>query len=435
MNRKTVLIITYYWPPCGGSGVQRWLKFVKYLRGNGWEPIVYTPENPECPSIDESLSSDIPEGVTIVRQPIREPYSLYKRFTGQKKNARIGTGFMSENKKPRLAEKISVWIRGNLFIPDARRFWIRPSIRYLKTWLKSHPVDSIISTGPPHSMHMIALGIHKAVHIPWIADFRDPWTESDIYEDLMLTQQADRKHHRMERMVIEQATRVVVVTQTLKNIYEKRYNRKIDMIPNGYDPMDFETESIETDPTFTLTHVGSMVRSRNPEILWEVLAGLCKENDTFRSLLKIKLVGKTDIAIFDSISQAGLDSFVEKIDYLPHDKVIRYEKKAALLLLVLNRVSTVHTFIPAKIYEYMAAGRPVLCIGPTDTDSAATLRECRAGETVDFDDESRLRTVIENNFNQFQAGKLSVDSKKIERYSRKNLAAEIASVLDEIVAN
>lgn len=435
MNRKSVLIITYYWPPCGGSGVQRWLKFVKYLRENGWEPVVYTPEDPECPAIDESLLSDIPKGIKIVKQPIREPYTLYKRFTGQNKDARVGTGFMSENKKPRLAEKISVWIRGNLFIPDARRFWINPSVRFLKKWLKSHPVDAVITTGPPHSMHMIGLGVHTATGLPWIADFRDPWTESDFYDDLMLTKHADRRHHKMERMVIERATRVVVVTQTLQGIYQERYDRQINLIPNGYDPADFVTEPIKTDQTFTLTHVGSMVRSRNPVALWNVLAELCSENETFRSRLKIQLVGKTDIAVFDSLYRAGLKPYLEKIDYLPHDEVIRYEKKAAVLLLILNRVSTVHTFIPAKIYEYLAAGRPVLCIGPTDTDSAATLTECRAGEAVDYEDESRLKKIIINYFDRFLSGGLSVDSRKIERYSRKNLSVEMASLLDEITSD
>lgn len=170
---KRVLIITYYWPPSGGSGVQRWLKFVKYLREFGWEPVVYTPENPEMPSSDTSLLSEVSEDIEIIKTKIWEPYSFYKRFIGKKKSEKINTGFLSESKKPKLTEALSVWIRGNIFIPDARKFWIKPSVKFLKKYLADNPVDAMVSTGPPHSMHLIALGIKKSLNTPWIADFRD----------------------------------------------------------------------------------------------------------------------------------------------------------------------------------------------------------------------------------------------------------------------
>ncbi|MBE9481851.1 MAG: glycosyl transferase family 1, partial [Bacteroidetes bacterium] len=173
---KKVLIITYYWPPSGGAGVQRWLKFVKYLREFGWEPIVYTPENPEAPDIDNSLEKDIPDNLTVIKRKIWEPYTAYKKFIGQEKEQKINAGFLSENKKPKLSENISVWIRGNFFIPDARKFWIKPSVKFLTNYLKNNPVDAMISSGPPHSMHMIALGLKQRLGIPWLADFRDPWT-------------------------------------------------------------------------------------------------------------------------------------------------------------------------------------------------------------------------------------------------------------------
>ena len=209
---KKVLIITYYWPPSGGAGVQRWLKFVKYLRGFGWEPIVYTPENPEAPATDESLLKDIPDNLTVLRTRIWEPYSLYKNFIGQKKGETINAGFLSEKKKPGIAEKISVWIRGNWFIPDARKFWIKPSIIFLSQYLKNNPVHAVVSTGPPHSMHLIALGLKKQLHLPWLADFRDPWTNIDFYDKLMLTKFSNEKHKRMELEVLKNADKVVVVS-------------------------------------------------------------------------------------------------------------------------------------------------------------------------------------------------------------------------------
>ena len=211
---KKVLIITYYWPPSGGPGVQRWLKFAKYLPEFGYEPIIYTPQNPEAPAIDESLLKDIPEGIEVLKQPIWEPYNWYRQFLGQK-DKKIGSGFVSEKKEPGILHKISVWVRGNFFIPDARRFWIKPSVKYLTKYLKENSVDAVISTGPPHSMHLIGLGLKKQLDINWIADFRDPWTNIDFYQELMLSSWADKKHHDLEKEVLTRADKVVTIGYTM----------------------------------------------------------------------------------------------------------------------------------------------------------------------------------------------------------------------------
>nr|MBA2408145.1 glycosyl transferase family 1 [Chitinophagales bacterium] len=209
---KKVLIITYYWPPSGGAGVQRWLKMSKYLPEYGWEPIIYTPENAAYPIIDHSLEKDVLPGMKILRLPIWEPYDIYKRFVGRKKEEAVYSGFLSENKPKSFTEKISIWIRGNFFIPDARCFWIRPSIQFLTQELKKNPVDAIISTGTPHSMHLIGKGIKENLNIPWLADFRDPWTTIDFYGQLMLTRWADAKHHRLEKDVLKTADKVTTVS-------------------------------------------------------------------------------------------------------------------------------------------------------------------------------------------------------------------------------
>ncbi|MFI5134679.1 MAG: hypothetical protein ACHQD9_02380, partial [Chitinophagales bacterium] len=187
---KKVLILTYYWPPSGGAGVQRWLKMVKYLPQFGWQPIVYTAKDAEYPIHDPSLEKDVPKEAEVIRQKIWEPYDLYKKFIGQKKEEKVYSGFLSEKKKPGFAQRASVWIRGNLFIPDARCFWIKPSRKFLISYLKKNPVDAMVSTGPPHTTHMIALGIKKKLNIPWIVDFRDPWTQIDFYNQLHLTRWA-----------------------------------------------------------------------------------------------------------------------------------------------------------------------------------------------------------------------------------------------------
>ena len=203
--RRRVLIITYYWPPKGGSGVQRWLKFSKYLRTFGYEPVVFTALEGEAPLWDESFNKDVAENMEVIKVPFWEPYGFYKKFIGKKKTEKIETGFLRENKRPKLTESLSVWIRGNLFIPDARKYWIKPSVKYLNNYLKNNPVDAMVSTGPPHSTHMIAMALKKKANIPWVADFRDPWTKIDFYRQLKLTRWADKKHKRLEKEVLTQA--------------------------------------------------------------------------------------------------------------------------------------------------------------------------------------------------------------------------------------
>ena len=236
---KRVLIITYYWPPSGGSGVQRWLKMSKYLPEYGWQPVIYTTEDAEYPIVDPSLEKDVTPEAEVIRRPIVEPYSFYKKFLGVKKEETVKMGFIEEKeKKHGWKENLSLWIRGNLFIPDARCWWVKPSVRYLKEYLKEHPVDAIISTGPPHSMHLIAMKLKEALGLPWIADFRDPWTEIDYYDELHLTKRSDRKHHCLEHEVLTKADNVVTVGPDGARRLEKLGAKDVATIYNGFDRDD-----------------------------------------------------------------------------------------------------------------------------------------------------------------------------------------------------
>ena len=222
---KKALVITYYWPPSGGAGVQRWLKFVKYLRSFGWEPVIYTPENPEFPETDHSLDKDVPGQLKVLKQPIWEPYDTYKKILGRRKDEKINAAFLSEKKKNSALENLSVWIRGNFFIPDARKFWIKPSIRFLLHYLQKDPVDVIISTGPPHSMHLIAMKVSGKLGLPWLADFRDPWTNIDFYKDLKLTSWADAIHRRLEKQVLGKADAVTVISPGMAADFSRIHQR------------------------------------------------------------------------------------------------------------------------------------------------------------------------------------------------------------------
>lgn len=429
---KRVLIITYYWPPSGGAGVQRWLKFAKYLRDFGWEPVIYTPENPEYPEADESLFKDIPSKIEVIKKPIWEPYNAYKRFIGQKKEEKIQAGFLSIKKKNPLIENISVWIRGNLFIPDARKFWIKPSIRFLLKYLAEYPVDAMVSTGPPHSMHLIALGLKNKLNIPWLADFRDPWTGIDFYHQLRLTNQADKKHHRLEKEVLSKADRVTIVSWNWALDFNQLFPRHYDVITNGYDPDDFIIPDQKVAKTFELTHIGSLNKDRNPELLWKVLAEICSENASFRDDLKLRFIGKCDVSLFQCLEKYQLLSLTEKIEYMPHEEVLKESAGSQVLLLLLNNTPNVMGIVPGKIFEYLATRRPVFCIGQTEGDSARIIREARAGITCNFDDKTSMKNALLELYGRYKQGSLQNQEGEIDSFSRKDLTEKISSLLNEL---
>ena len=399
---KKVLILTYYWPPSGGAGVQRWLKFVKFMRLYNWEPIVYTAQNGEMPVEDKSLMKDVPQNLQVLKTPIWEPYTFYKRFIGRKKEDKINASFLNENKKTGLAEKISIWIRGNFFVPDARKFWIKPSISYLTDFIEKNTISYIISSGPPHSMHLIALGLKKKFpELKWIADFRDPWTNIDFYEKLMLSKWADRLHHQQELNVLLHADKVLSIGTAMNDEFKQMYvnaggneEGKFKVITNGFDEEDIVHNEVSKDKKFSIAHIGTLVKDRNPEILWQVLGELVKENVEFKKQLEIKLVGKVDLFVKEQLKENRLTAFVKKVDYLPHNEVILEQQKSKVLLLLVNNTKNAKGILTGKFFEYMASGSPILAIGPIDGDLAEIIHETNTGLISGFEDAESLRSNI-----------------------------------------
>ena len=430
---KKVLIITYYWPPSGGAGVQRWLKFVKYLRDFGWEPVIFTPENPEAPSTDESLLKDVPDGIEIIKNKIWEPYTFYKKFTGKKSSEKIQAGFIAEKEnKFQLLENIAVWLRGNLFIPDARKFWIKPSVKLLAKYLKNNPVDLIVSTGPPHSAHLIALKLKKRFDIPWLADFRDPWTNIDFYKDLKLSKRADRIHHKLEREVLEKADAITVISKGMEIDFQSKFKRQYHIIPNGFDDDDMVHAGISPEgypqDKFVLAHVGSLNKDRNPLNLWKVLKELVDEDSRFASLLEIRNVGKLDINALNTLKKYGLNKYLNKISYLSHQEVIAQQQRATILLLLVNRTPNAKLIVTGKIFEYLISGRPVLCIAPVDGDAAFIINETKCGHVFDFDNVSELKNYLLEVFEQFKSGTLTPRCENVDQYNRRVLTKKMAAL-------
>ena len=415
---KRLLIITYYWPPTGGSGVQRWVKFSKYLPQLGWQPVVYTPENPEQLARDESLLGDVPACAEVLKTRIVEPYEIYRRLTGGK----MGEGEVNpvNAQKKSFKKRLSLWVRGNCFVPDPRVGWVRPSVRFLKRYLAEHPVDAVVTTGPPHSVHLIGRGLKRALGLHWIADFRDPWTEMFYYKHLALSPAADRAHHRLEQSVLDEADTVISVSPPVAADFRARTKTPVVLITNGFDEEDFPAGAVRNDGKFRLVHTGLFAADGNPLNLWDALAERCAADPAFRSRLEIRLAGKVDTAITAAIRERGLGENLVDLGYLPHDETVREQRGADVLMLPLRQEPEYAKVLPGKIFEYLAARRPVLGIGDEDGAAATILRDTGAGEMFGWDKKDELLAFLDAPHPEPEG---------IEKYTRRALTAQLTQIL------
>lgn len=410
--------------------MQRWLKFVKYLPSFGWKPVVFVPQNPEYPEYDPSLEKDVPVGLEIMRCPIWEPFGIYKKLTGRRKDDRLGASFLSEKKPAGRMHNFMLWIRANFFIPDARKFWVNPSVRFLSRYLKENPVNVVVTTGPPMSVHMIGFRLKRKTGLPWLADFRDPWTSVDFYHELNLMRWADRKHHRMERQVLESADQVTVISRGMAEDFGQIVSRPYHVITNGYDQEDFATTETELDRKFSIAHFGSLGKARDPEVLWQALSDMKIEIQHFSGNLEIKLGGHVDYQVMESIRRYGLEEHLNRIGYLLHGAMVQELMRSQVLLLVINNTPSARLIATGKVFEYLAARRPVLCIGPEDGDAAGIVREAEAGEVCGFDQSVKLKEILAGYYGRYSRRKLQSEGKGIERYSRKYITGMMAERLN-----
>ena len=424
---KRVLIVTYYWPPTGGSGVQRWVKFSKYLPSFGWQPVIYTPSNPERLAVDESLLKEIPAEAEIIRTPIREPYDIYRRFFG-KKEGKDQVNPLNAQKKS-LKQKFAVLVRGNFFIPDPRVGWVKPSVEFLKGYLREHPVDVIVTTGPPHSVHLIGLGVKKATGLRWIADFRDPWTEMFYFKHMGLSPVAKARHRSLEQQVLDGADGIISVTPLVQKDFQARTSTKVHLITNGYDEEDFADIPERTDGEFRIVHTGLFASDGNPLNLWDVLKEMCAEDGEFRKALRIKLIGKTDREITAALEERGLGPNLQDEGYLPHDVTVKEQSGADILILPLRQEPEYRKVLPGKIFEYLAARRPVLGIGQEDGAAAAVLEETGAGMMFGWDRKDPLREFIGREWEKRLDGPSEPLDSETEQYTRKALTEKLTGIL------
>jgi hypothetical protein len=426
---KKALIITYYWPPAGGPGVQRWLKFVKYLKEFDVEPIVYIPENPNYPIIDQSLVNEVPEDITIIKQPIKEPYGIANIFA--KKNSQtISKGIIPEQKKQSFEEKILLYIRGNFFIPDARKNWVKPSVVYLSKYISDNNIDTIITTGPPHSLHLIGLELKQKLEVKWLADFRDPWTTIGYHKQLKLTKSSLKKHKLLEAQVLQNADEVIVTSFRTQKEFQEITDKPITVITNGYDRESNIIVALDTK--FSLSHIGSLLSERNPELLWQILREIIIEDKEFEARFQLNLVGTVSQSILKNLEKYSLTHYVNIVGYVSHKEAITFQKKSQILLLIEIDSEETKCIIPGKLFEYMVSNRPIIAIGPGDSDVEQIIRETNTGSYFNYSEHKRLKNIILEHFVAFQNANLQSHPIGLEQYSRKSLTKQLAMLILKI---
>lgn len=416
-----VLIITYYWPPAGGSGVQRWLKFVKYLQDFSVTPIVYTVKEANYPKVDESLQKDVPANLETLQQSIWDPTSFLQKST-KKTNKGVSNS---------VNNGLLTFIRGNLFIPDPKVFWVKKSVQFLQDYLSKNTVDFIISTGPPHSMHLIARDLSKKTNIKWIADFRDPW--SDLYYNSAFKQLqfSKKKNRQLELSVLQNADCVITVSENIKKDLQA-YTNRVEVITNGFDEESKEQPSVAIDKQFSISYIGLLPKQSNPFVLFKALQQLCKEQDGFAKDLKLHFIGDISNEVKIALEKYELIRYANLQGYVSHKKAIAYQKSAQVLLLLIPNVEKSKGILTGKLFEYLTSKRPILAIGPEDGDLAKILDETKAGKVFNYSNLSDLKAHIIALYQAFKEENLQTEAINIEKFHRKNLTKQLVNVLKSL---
>ena len=432
---KKVLLISYYWPPAGGVSVLRTLKIAKYLRAYGWEPVVFTTSNASFPYIDEGNLSDIPEGIEVIKRPIIEPFDVFKKLTGRKKEEKLDNILQVRSENSNVFERLGIWARANFFIPDARSLWIGPSVRYLKKYLKENPVDAIFSDGPPHTNTVIANKISRHFQLPWLADFQDPWTQADYYEMFPIGSIAHRIHRKMENRVFEEADKITIASPSWAKDLEQIGARDVDVIYYGFDEADFVGPPPAKNRKITITHAGLLGIDRFPKQFFEALKHLLAERPDLPELLEVKLAGQVDWSIKKEIEEMGLQTLCHFPGFIPRKEVIQMNRKAHLLLLPLNIAKNTEGRLPGKLYEYLRCGTPVLAFGPTSSDASKILNNTGCGTTITYDDMEAVKAVLTQLLESGSLEAYQPNQPLIDQFSNEQQTKQVATYLDQIIDN
>lgn len=432
MSDKKVLIIAYYWPPSGGSGVQRWLKFVKYLPVYGWTPYVFTPENPSFAVRDESLLKDVPEEAEVLHFPIWEPYEVFlalSKFTGGQPRAARPTDLVSTGKRS-LFQRVSTWVRGNLFIPDPRVFWVRPSVKFLAEFLKANGIRTIVTTGPPHSLHLIGLKLKRRDPLlHWVADFRDPWSEWGFLDTLQAGTWARRRHKKLERTVLQTADEVITITPFYVRQFSSLGGRPVHLLTNGFDEDDFKTLTLTRPAQFTIRHIGIVNEKCDPRPFMQAVRAAMMTDADFAANTVVEYIGEVHPQFrADVQASPELNRVTRFPGSVPHKQLLNIYGTSSLLVLVLTGYKDAEGYMPGKLFEYLATGLPVLGVGPEHGDAAHLLSTSGAGQMLDGSRQEQLRDVLLRAFRDWRQASAQVSRHDYGAYSRRAITGKLTEL-------
>jgi glycosyltransferase involved in cell wall biosynthesis len=425
---KKLLYIAYYFPPAGGPGVQRSLKFARYLPDHGWSPTVVTvdPAHAAWPALDESMLQEVPSAVRVVRTRSRDPYAAYARLRGQKKSESVGVGF-ADDATPGAFEKLARFVRANLFLPDARVGWVRFAKRAVKRLLEEESFDAILTSGPPHSSHLVGRWASKQFGLPWLADFRDPWTEVSYYDQLPFLPWSRAIDRHYEGRVLRDADSVITVSRAVAELLRAKSQRDVAVIPNGFDPSDLQGIEPLRGEGFRLVHTGTITESQNPTGVWKAVRAM---RDTGADI-RVHLVGRVDASVRQSLESAGLGDALDLTPYVPHREALGYMAGADCLLMSVPRTREAAGILTGKVFEYLASGPAILATGPVESDPARLIREGDAGEMFDYDDVAGIAQFLDAQYTSSTrpaAGR----SDYLAPFTRQKLSGELANELNRI---
>jgi len=427
-DSSRVLIVAYYVPPAGGPAVQRVLQFVEFLRAEGWAPEVLTVREGAYPNRDPDLLARMPSSVPVHRTRALDPYAIYQALTG-KAEEDLPTGSMDDRNS--WVERLSQWVRANFFLPDARVGWWPFAVCKGGRLLRTDQFDAVLSTGAPHSVHLIGSALHHWTGTPWVADLHDPWTDISYYDDLPHTRWARRIDAALERHVLASASAVTTVSPSWAELFASKAENQYRVVENGFSEEEFASiDETPPDDRFVLAHVGKLYASRTPTVVWAALERLHEAGAIPN--LRLRLIGSVDPAVERALDEHGLTPLVERIPFRPHAEAIREMARSTLLLLVIERFAEAEGMITSKLYEYLASGRPVLGVGPPDGDAHALLRRHDAGSVVDWRDVDRAAEVLRLHYEAWaeNSPRTGADRSELGAHSRRHQAHRMARVLD-----
>lgn len=430
---KKVLLFTYYWPPSGGAGVQRWLKFCKYLPEFKIEPIVITVDETHAsyPVLDKSFNSDIANELQIIKTKSFEPLSFYQKLSGRKQVP--FAGFANETNE-NWKHEVSRFIRGNFFIPDARRGWNNYALKAGQKVLAQQNIKTIITTSPPHSTQLIGLKLKEQYGVHWIADLRDPWTDIYYYKKMNHTVWAKNIDDRYERAVLEKADKIVVVSDFIKHLFLKKSTKvdpaKIYVIPNGYDEEDFKDVNPLEDKACLMIGYNGTLSGDYP--IEPFIFALKKVIDSTNDItVKLQFTGSVSEEIVQHIKRTIPNHCIFN-GHVSHKKSVEILQHSHISLLLIPDVVNNEGILTGKLFEYLAAENPIICIGPKHGNAAAIIEKCQAGQTFEKQETEQLVAYLKMLMEKFKnKSSLKITNHFHAQFSRRNLSKAMAEIVEQ----